>query len=93
MSSRKTDLSWGQRLLIAGIRLYQRTLSLDHGPLRGLRPHGQCKFHPTCSVYAIQSIERYGCAKGIGRSAKRVLRCHPWAEGGIDEVSDAQDKT
>lgn len=92
MSEHLVNLSWGQRILVAGIRLYQRTLSLDHGPFRRFRPHGQCKFYPTCSVYAIQSIERFGCAKGIGRSVQRLLRCHPWAEGGIDEVSDDRDK-
>lgn len=68
------------------IRLYQRTFSLDHGPLRFLRPHGQCKFHPTCSVYAIHAIQRYGGAKGMALFGKRFLRCHPWAIGGVDEV-------
>lgn len=75
------------RFFILMIRLYQKTLSLDHGPLRFLRPHGQCKFHPTCSMYAIQAIERYGSAKGLRLSLGRVLRCHPWAVGGVDEVS------
>lgn len=72
--------------LIALIRLYQRTFSLDHGPFRFLRPHGQCKFHPTCSMYAIRAIERYGAMKGSWLAGKRVLRCHPWAEGGVDEI-------
>lgn len=72
--------------LIMMIRLYQKTLSLDHGPLRFLRPQGQCKFHPTCSVYAIRAIEKYGAAKGMALFLKRLVRCHPWAVGGVDEV-------
>lgn len=74
------------RGLVLLIRFYQRTLSLDHGPFRFLRPYGQCKFHPTCSMYAIQAIERFGAVKGSWMAGKRVLRCHPWARGGVDEV-------
>lgn len=79
-------MSWHAQILVGLIRFYQKTLSLDHGPLRFLRPHGQCKFRPTCSMYAIQAIERHGSAKGLRLSVQRVLRCHPWTIGGIDEV-------
>lgn len=76
------------RGLVLLIRLYQRTVSLDHGPLRFLRPHGQCKFHPTCSMYAIQAIERFGVMKGGWLAGTRILRCHPWAVGGVDEIEN-----
>ena len=73
-------------ILIGLIQLYQRTFSLDHGPLRFLRPFGQCKFHPTCSMYAIEAIQKYGSVKGSWMAMKRIGRCHPWAAGGVDEV-------
>ncbi len=76
------------RGLIALIRFYQRTLSLDHGPFRFLRPYGQCKFHPTCSMYALQAFERFGVVKGGLLAGKRILHCHPWAEGGVDEIKN-----
>lgn len=75
-----------RNLVLWMIRVYQRTLSLDHGPFRWMRPHGQCKFYPTCSVYAAQAVQRYGVAKGLRLFFVRFLRCHPWAIGGVDEV-------
>ncbi|OGL67031.1 membrane protein insertion efficiency factor YidD [Candidatus Uhrbacteria bacterium RIFCSPHIGHO2_01_FULL_63_20] len=68
------------------IKGYQATLSPDHGPLRAFHPYGYCKFHPTCSSYAIEAIGRFGAAKGGWFAMKRLIRCHPWSSGGIDEV-------
>ena len=82
----KTEPSPVKRLAIGLIRLYQKTLSLDHGPLKFLYPNGYCKFHPTCSEYACQAIERYGLLKGWTLAVKRVLRCNPWSQAGIDPV-------
>lgn len=65
-------------LLIITIRAYQRWIS----PLLG----AQCRFYPTCSQYAIESIERYGVAKGAWLAVRRIARCHPWHPGGIDPV-------
>ena len=45
-----------------------------------------CKYNPTCSVYAIQAISKFGVLKGVWFSLKRIVRCNPWAEGGIDFV-------
>ncbi len=45
-----------------------------------------CRFHPSCSFYAIESIEKYGIAAGIINAVKRVLRCHPFSAGGYDPV-------
>ena len=49
---------------------------------------GHCRFHPTCSCYAITAIERYGVLRGGIMAMRRLLRCHPWHPGGIDEVPD-----
>jgi hypothetical protein len=67
------------------IVVYQKTLSFDHGPLKDLYPHGFCPFFPSCSEYCRQAILKDGVALGLGKGALRVLRCHPWAEGGIDK--------
>jgi len=45
-----------------------------------------CRFHPTCSCYAREAIARHGPLKGMVLSGRRILRCHPFNEGGIDPV-------
>lgn len=75
------------------IKIYQKTLSLDHGPLRFLYPNGYCKFHPTCSEYAHQAFEKHGFWKGWMLATKRILRCHPWSQAGIDPVPGPKKKT
>jgi len=66
-------------LLILLIRVYQRTLSLLfslNGPV--------CRFHPSCSRYAIEALKKYGLIRGLIKSILRFLRCHPWHPGGYD---------
>lgn len=72
--------------LIVLIKIYQKTLSFDHGPLNYLYPHGFCRFHPTCSEYSIQVIEKYGPIRGALKTIWRVLRCNPFNKGGYDPV-------
>lgn len=67
-----------RRVLIASVRLYQRWLS----PLLG----GRCRFHPTCSSYAIEAIEVHGSARGVWLALMRVARCHPGCDGSMDPV-------
>lgn len=73
-------------LLMGLIWLYQHTLSFDHGPLRGLYPYGYCRFHPTCSQYAYEAIDKYGSIKGTYLAIQRIGRCNPWHESGLDPV-------
>ncbi len=44
-----------------------------------------CRFEPSCSEYAIQSIDKYGCTKGCVKTAKRLAKCGPWHPGGVDQ--------
>jgi hypothetical protein len=45
---------------------------------------GQCKFHPSCSQYAIDAINKYGAWRGGWKAIKRISRCHPFSRGGFD---------
>jgi uncharacterized protein len=54
------------------------------GPSRVLPP--TCRFAPSCSAYAIESLSRYGAMRGGWLSLKRILRCHPWGGHGYDPV-------
>lgn len=64
------------------IRFYQWFISPLLGP--------NCRFHPTCSSYAMESIEQHGALGGSWLAAKRICRCHPWNAGGYDPVPDAR---
>lgn len=68
------------------IRLYQKTLSLNHGLLGFIVSERFCRFHPTCSEYTYQAIEQCGVFRGSWIGCKRILRCHPWSQGGYDPV-------
>ena len=48
-----------------------------------------CKYQPTCSMYAKEAVERFGVSKGAFLALRRLLRCHPFAQGGFDPVPDA----
>jgi putative membrane protein insertion efficiency factor len=65
------------RLLAAFIRLYQRLMAWS--PPR-------CRFHPTCSEYGRQAVLEHGAVRGGWLTVRRVGRCHPWHEGGLDPV-------
>ena len=63
-------------VIIAGVRLYQLTLS----PIFGR----QCRFRPTCSNYMIGAVEKYGAIRGSIKGIWRILRCNPFCRGGDD---------
>lgn len=66
------------KLALAPIRLYQRVVS----PLMPRR----CKYHPSCSQYAVDAVRRYGPWRGSVLAGWRLLRCNPLSDGGIDPV-------
>ena len=75
-----------ETILVWLIRLYQRTLSPDHGVFRMLYPAGYCRFHPTCSEYAAEAITEHGALRGLFLALARISRCHPATNPGLDPV-------
>ena len=73
-----------QKILIGCVRGYRLLLS----PWLG----SSCRFEPTCSRYALQALEQHGAWHGSWLSARRILRCHPWCDGGHDPVPDQAPK-
>jgi putative membrane protein insertion efficiency factor len=69
-----------KRIVLAPIRAYSRWIS----PTRGRR----CKYEPTCSAYATESIERFGVVRGLLLATYRLARCNPFSHGGFDPVRD-----
>ena len=72
-------------LLLLPIRFYQYAIS----PMMA----SHCRHYPTCSAYAIEAIECHGALKGLFLAARRLLRCHPWAEGGYDPVPGCSESS
>lgn len=73
-----------REFLVKLIKLYQKTISPDHGFFKFMNPHGYCRFNPTCSQYAIDAIRKYGIIKAGPKIIWRILRCNPWNKGGND---------
>ena len=65
-------------------------ISLVRGYQRHISPMSprRCKYHPTCSEYAIESIKMFGVSRGIVLATWRLLRCNPWSSGGVDYPAD-----
>lgn len=70
--------------LIWLVRAYQLLISPLLGP--------SCKFYPSCSAYAVTALGRYGLLKGTWLAARRLLRCHPWSDGGVDHVPERESR-
>ncbi len=82
MSLVQSTLGWivlaPRNAAILILRAYQTVISPLYGDV--------CRYHPSCSHYALDAIARYGVLAGIALGTRRLLRCHPWARGGIDDV-------
>ncbi|HEY7337052.1 MAG TPA: membrane protein insertion efficiency factor YidD [Bryobacteraceae bacterium] len=66
------------QLALKILRIYKRWIS-------PMLPSA-CRFYPTCSEYMMEAIEKHGVLRGAGLGARRLLRCHPFCEGGFDPV-------
>jgi uncharacterized protein len=77
-SRAKSAASWTLLLLV---RFYIAFMSPFFG--------GACRFHPSCSNYAYEAIQRHGARRGLSLAVKRLLRCNPFTKGGFDPVPDA----
>jgi putative membrane protein insertion efficiency factor len=75
-------MSGAAAVLTGAVRAYQWTIR----PIIG----AQCRFEPSCSHYAIEALAVHGAARGTALTARRVLRCNPWHEGGFDPVPPPQ---
>ena len=71
--------------LTAGIRAYRYILSPMLGPT--------CRFYPSCSCYAEEALQQHGAIRGTYLTVRRLMRCHPWHEGGYDPVPLANKTT
>lgn len=65
-------------VLIGFLKLYRLVISPMYGQV--------CKFHPSCSAYSLEAVQRHGAWKGSVLTVKRLGRCHPWSAGGYDPV-------
>ncbi|HXZ33261.1 MAG TPA: membrane protein insertion efficiency factor YidD [Terriglobales bacterium] len=75
----------GQKLVIGLLRGYKRTISPMFLPA--------CRYVPSCSEYAMEAVERYGVLRGSAKAAWRLMRCHPFAKGGVDPVVKNESRT
>jgi putative membrane protein insertion efficiency factor len=66
---------------IALVRLYRLVAS-------PFLPPGTCKYHPSCSQYALDALRQYGFVRGTILAGWRLLRCNPWSHGGVDHAAD-----
>ncbi|QEL11102.1 membrane protein insertion efficiency factor YidD [Kushneria phosphatilytica] len=71
-------------LLVGVVRLYQYGIS----PLMGPR----CRFWPSCSQYTVEALQAHGVCRGSWLALRRISRCHPWHEGGVDPVPPPRDR-
>lgn len=67
-----------QNALIAFMKVYRALISPLYGQV--------CRYFPSCSAYALEAFTVHGAVKGLSLTVRRLLRCHPWATGGIDDV-------
>ena len=69
---------------LALLHVYRATISHTYGDV--------CKYYPSCSAYALEALEVHGAGRGTWLAVKRVGRCHPWHDGGLDPVPPRADR-
>lgn len=67
-----------KHVLVALLRVYRLVISPLYGEV--------CRYYPSCSAYALEAVQVHGSIKGSWLAGRRLLRCHPWAAGGVDKV-------
>lgn len=70
-------------VLIALLKAYRFAISPLYGQV--------CRYHPTCSAFALEAVQTHGALRGTWLAMRRVARCHPWAAGGFDPVPARRD--
>lgn len=70
--------------VLGAIRLYQKTLSPDHGMFKHRHPYGYCRFYPSCSEYSYRAIDERGLIIGTGLSLVRIVKCNPLSTPRVD---------
>lgn len=73
-----TALLLPRNIVVLLLRLYRAVISPLYGDV--------CRYYPSCSAYALHAVQEHGVVVGSALAARRVARCHPWAEGGVDDV-------
>lgn len=72
-----------RNVCVAVLRAYRTLISPLYGDV--------CRYYPSCSAYTMQAIQRHGVLLGVVFGARRILRCHPWASGGVDDVPEKKN--
>ena len=67
-----------RNVCVAILRVYRAVISPLYGDV--------CRYYPSCSHYTLQAIQQHGVVRGVWLGTRRIARCHPWAEGGVDDV-------